>query len=165
MPMIFTLPTGSGPMESRAAGFTLVEMIVTIAILSILATGILPLSQVTYKRTREIELKRGLRVIRNALDEYKKFVDDDKIEKKADGHGYPESLEVLVEGAALKGPVEKRVKFLRRIPRDPMTENGKWGLRSYVDEPDSTVWGGQDVYDVYSTSDETALDGTPYGTW
>lgn len=152
-------------MQNRRAGFTLIELIVTISILSILATGILPLSQVTYRRTKEIELRRNLRIIRDAIDGYKKLADEKKIEKDADSSGYPDTLELLVTGVALKGPVPKKVKFLRRIPGDPMTDGGEWGLRSYADEADSSVWGGQDVYDVYSTSERQALDGTNYRDW
>ncbi|RLB36454.1 MAG: general secretion pathway protein GspG [Deltaproteobacteria bacterium] len=147
------------------AGVTFIELMVTMVILSILAMGILPLSQVTQKRIKELELKRNLRIIRKALDEYKKLADEGKIEKEAFSSGYPKSLEVLVEGVDLKGPVPFKKKFLRRIPRDPMTEDGQWGLRSYFDDPDSESWGGQDVYDVYSKSDKQALDGTYYKDW
>ena len=146
-------------------GVTLIELIAAMAIISILATGILPLSVITYKRTKEIELRQNLRIIRKALDEYKRLVDEEKIEKDALASGYPKDLSVLVEGVELKGPVPKKIKFLRRIPKDPMTEDGEWGLRSYTDEPDSEIWGGQDVYDVYSTSDKEALDGTYYKDW
>lgn len=163
--MIFTLPKGNGPLENRRAGFTLIELIVTISILSILATGILPLSQVTYRRTKEIELRRNLRVIRDAIDGYKKLADEKKIRVDADSSGYPGTLELLVTGVALKGPVPKKAKFLRRIPKDPMTDDGEWRLRSYEDEADSSVWGGQDVYDVHSKSERQALDGTYYREW
>ena len=146
-------------------GVTLIELIAAMAIISILATGILPLSVITYKRTKEIELRQNLRIIRKALDEYKRLVDEEKIQKDALASGYPKDLNVLVEGVYLKGPVPKKVKFLRRIPKDPMTEDGEWGLRSYTDEPDSEIWGGQDVYDVFSTSDKEALDGTYYRDW
>lgn len=146
-------------------GVTLIELITAMAIISILATGILPLSVITYKRTKEIELKQNLRIIRKAIDEYKRLVDEDKIEKDALASGYPKDLDVLVQGVTLKGPVPQKVKFLRRIPKDPMTEDGEWGLRSYADDPDSDIWGGQDVYDVYSTSDKEALDGTYYRDW
>jgi len=134
-------------------------------IMAILAMAVVPLSRVTYKRSKEIELKQDLRIIREAIDEYKRLVDEEKIPKQAMSSGYPESLDILVEGVELQGPVPVKRKFLRRIPRDPMTEDGEWGLRSYSDEPDSNMWGGQDVYDVYSKSDETALDGTLYRDW
>jgi len=146
-------------------GVTLIELIAAMAIISILATGILPLSVITYKRTKEIELRQNLRIIRKAIDKYKRLVDEEKIQKDALDSGYPKDLNVLVEGVNLKGPVPKKAKFLRRIPKDPLTEDGEWGLRSYTDEPDSEIWGGQDVYDVYSTSDREALDGTYYKDW
>lgn len=150
---------------SDTSGVTLIELMVTMVILGILATTVLPLSEVTVKRSKEIELRQNLRIIREALDEYKRLVDEGKIPKKAMASGYPESLEALVKGVDLAGPVPVKRKFLRRIPKDPMTEDGEWGLRSYADEPDSEIWGGQDVYDVYSKSDEVALDGTPYKEW
>lgn len=146
-------------------GVTLIELMVTMVIMAILAMAVVPLSRVTYKRSKEIELKQDLRIIREAIDEYKRLVDEEKIPKQAMSSGYPESLEILVEGVELQGPVPVKQKFLRRIPRDPMTDDGEWGLRSYSDEPDSNMWGGQDVYDVYSKSDETALDGTLYRDW
>lgn len=149
----------------RLAGFTLIELIVTMAIMSILAAGILPLSQVTYKRTKELELKRNLRIIRTALDEYKKLSDEGKIPKNANESGYPKTLEILIEGVDIKGPVVFKEKFLRKIPKEPFSENGQWGLRSYFDEAESETWGGQDVYDVYSTSDKQALDGSYYKDW
>lgn len=146
-------------------GVTLIELVATMAIISILMTGILPLSQVTYKRSKEIELRQNLRKIRTAIDSYKSMVDEGTIEKSSKESGYPETLQVLVEGVVLKGPVPRRVKFLRRIPRDPMAEDGEWNLRSYADDYNSDVWGGQDVYDVCSRSDQKALDGTNYNEW
>ncbi len=147
------------------AGVTLIELIVTMAIISVLAVGIIPLSQVSYKRTKEIELKRNLRIIRKALDEYKLTSDEYKLAKQVSDSGYPKQLDVLVGGVDLGGEIQFKKKFLRRIPKDPMTEDGQWGLRSYFDEPDSDMWGGQDVYDVYTKSDQTALDGTLYREW
>lgn len=152
------------PLRNRR-GVTLIELIVAMGILSILMSGILPLSVMTYKRSREIELRQNLRLIRNAIDEYKKLSDEGRIPMKSRATGYPENLDVLVEGVETADAVPTRIRFLRRIPRDPMTEEGKWGLRSYTDAPDSDVWGGQDVYDVYSTSDQQALDGTFYRDW
>ncbi len=149
----------------KQKGMTLIELTVTLAILSILATGILPLSKITYKRAKEIKLRRNLRIIRTALDEYKKLADENKIKTDITDSGYPENLRVLVEGVELVDQIKRKKKFLRKIPKDPMTEDGKWGLRSYSDEPDSTVWGGQDVYDIYSLSSEKALDGTYYRDW
>ncbi len=146
-------------------GVTLLELLVAVAILSILATGIMPLSVVTYKRTKEMQLRRNLRIIRTSLDEYKQLADEAKIPKSADSSGYPESLEILVEGVELKEPKPFKRKFLRRIPKDPFSEDGEWGMRSYADDADSDIWGGQDVYDVYSQSDKQALDGTDYRDW
>ena len=158
-------PPHQGPIPGGINGVTLIELIIAMAILSILMSGILPLSYMTYKRSREIELRQNLRIIRNALDEYKKHVDDGKIPKDADESGYPPNLEILVEGVESSDAVPVTYKFLRRIPRDPMTDNGEWGLRAYTDAPGSEVWGGQDVYDVYSQSDDQALDGTNYRDW
>ncbi|WP_084067224.1 type II secretion system protein [Desulfocicer vacuolatum] len=149
----------------NAWGVTLIELMATLAIISILSTGIIPLSQVVYKRTRELELRNDLRLIRTAIDEYKQLVDEQIIPVDKGKSGYPETLEVLVEGVDLNQAVKVKKKFLRRIPPDPMTESGQWGLRSYADAPDSRIWGGQDVYDVYSLSDKTALDGSLYRDW
>ncbi len=152
-------------MKNSAGGFTLIEMMATIAIISILATGIIPLSQVVYKRTKEMELRNNLRLIRTALDEYKKLVDQKIIPKSATGSGYPETLEILVTGVDLQTQTGERKKFLRRVPQDPITKEGEWGLRSYADDHDSTIWGGQDVYDIYCLSDKQAIDGTYYSNW
>lgn len=155
-----------GSWREHNAGLTLIELLVVITILSILATGILPLSQMSYKRTREIELRQNLRVIRKAIDQYKQLVDEQKITVQALSSGYPETLEILVKGVEVgSGPVPVKMKFLRHIPRDPMTEDGEWGLRSYFDDYQSDIWGGQDVYDVYSKSDKQALDGSNYRDW
>jgi len=145
-------------------GATLIELIVVMVIISILAAGIMPLSKLAYKRSREIELRQALRTVRTALDDYKADADGKKIVIAADSTGYPETLEDLVKGVQMLDTGKKK-KFLRRIPHDPMTEDGEWGLRSYADDSDSEVWGGQDVYDVYSKSDKTALDGTFYKEW
>ncbi|MDM8538180.1 type II secretion system protein [Desulfobacterales bacterium HSG17] len=152
-------------MKNKANGFTLVEMIATMAIISILATGIIPLSQVVYKRTKEMELRNNLRVIRTALDDYKKLVDEKIIPKSVSDSGYPKTLDVLVTGVDLQTQTGEIKKFLRKIPREPITEEGEWGLRSYADSSDSTIWGGQDVYDIYCLSDKQALDGTYYADW
>ena len=152
-------------MANKNCGFTLIEMMATLAIISILATGIIPLSQVVYKRTKELELRNNLRVIRTALDEYKKLVDQKIIPVSASSSGYPETLEILVTGVDLKTATGEKKKFLRRIPKDPITEEGEWGLRSYADDMESTIWGGQDIYDIYCLSDKQALDGTFYKDW
>ena len=147
-------------------GVTLIELLIAMAILAILAAGIMPLSTMTYKRTKELELKQNLRVIRKALDMYKEYADKKKIFVSAASSGYPERLDNLVDGADLIDKKKTgRIKFLRRIPQDPMTEDGEWGLRSYSDPLDSETWGGQDVYDVYSKSDKQALNGTMYKNW
>lgn len=150
-------------------GFTLVEMIITLTILAILAGAIIPLAKVAVKREKEIELRRNLRIIREAIDAYKKLSDEKKIEVEDDTEGYPPDLEALIEGVELKEGDEesdtKVMKFLRRIPKDPMTNSYDWGLRSYQDDPDSDNWGGENVYDIYTKSLGTALDGTKYKDW
>jgi len=151
-------------------GFTLVEMLVTLTILAILAAAIMPLAKIAVKRQKEIELRRNLRIIREAIDVYKKLADENKIDVEDDSEGYPPDLDTLVKGVELKageGKDEstKIVKFLRRIPKDPMTNSYDWGLRSYQDDHDSDVWGGENVYDVYTKSLGTALDGTKYRDW
>jgi general secretion pathway protein G len=155
-------------------GISLIELIVTLIILSILSLLILPSAQMTMKRNREIELRRELRQIRTAIDEYRKTYDQAVIEKKLldslNKSHYPETLQVLVDGYDFGGLVDYKKKFLRRIPADPFNppnpgEEPQWGLRSYTDQPDSSTWGGEDVYDVYSLSGGTAIDGTKYKDW
>ena len=160
------------PRFSSARGLTLVELLVAMAILSVLAAAVLPVAEVTVRRTKEIELRRALREIRSAIDAYKedydKAVKDNTLPGGASlgDSGYPEDLETLVTGKDWGGPNKIKRKYLRRIPSDPFDEYGDgWGLRSYADDADSTVWGGEDVYDVYSQSGRTALDGTSYSTW
>lgn len=160
------------PVNNR--GISFIELIVTLVILSVLAGLILPSAQMTMKRARELELRRDLRIIRTAIDEYKKYYDqaivDKKIQSVMDKSGYPETLQVLIEGYDFGGLTNYKKKFLRKIPVDPFNppqpgEEPKWGLRSYTDQPDSSSWGGEDVYDVYSLSGETAIDGTKYKDW
>lgn len=157
---------------NQRKGFTLIEMLVTVTILAILAAAIMPLAKTAIKREKEIELRRNLRLMREALDAYKKLADEKKIEVEEDSEGYPPDLETLVNGVELKEETEegkessKRImKFLRRIPIDPMTNSFDWGLRSYQDEADSEEWGEENVYDVYTKSRATALDGTKYREW
>ncbi len=155
-----------GARRARSGGLTLIELVVTIAILSILASMVLPIAKVTLKREKELELRRSLRTMREAIDEYKKYSDSGLIQKRGlRAQGYPEDLEILVEGVAQVGAIDKKLRFLRRIPVDPMTGEPIWGLRSTMDEPDSTSWGGQNVFDVYSLSPGTALDGSKYSDW
>ncbi len=150
-------------------GYSFVELLVVSVILLVLASAIAPLTQATIQRQREVELRRALREIRTAIDEYKDAVDLGVIggaNLDSDNQGYPPALETLVEGVE---PVDDasggRVKFLRRIPPDPISRQGEWGLRSYQDEPDSSRWGGDNVYDVYSRAPGTALDGSRYREW
>lgn len=152
--------------NGNSKGFTLIELIIVMAILSLMASMVVPLARTTAKRNKEIELRRNLRLIRKALDEHKRLADKGEI-SKADGEsGYPKDLQVLVDGVPLVGSAKgMKVKFLRRIPKDPMTEDGQWDKRSYFDDPDSAVWGREDVYDVYSKSEGVALDGSRYRDW
>ncbi|MFA9454467.1 MAG: type II secretion system protein [Candidatus Aminicenantaceae bacterium] len=156
--------------SERKKGFTLVEMLTAMAIVAVLAMVAIPLAKVTVKRGREIELRRNLRIIRQAIDEYKKMADEKKFEFDEDTEGYPPDLETLLEGVEVTeskdgSEVTRTVKFLRRLPRDPMTTFYEWGLRSYQDDFDSTSWGGENVYDVYTRSQGIALDGTFYSEW
>jgi general secretion pathway protein G len=149
-------------------GVTYLELLATAAILMILASAILPLGRVAQRRNDEIELRRSLRVMRRAIDQYKAAVDQGLIggtDVQLGSEGYPEDLDKLVEGVNRVGAVEGKMKFLRRIPVDPMTGEAEWGKRCYQDEPDSTSWCGDNVWDVYSASEATALDGTTYKTW
>ena len=150
-------------------GYSFVELLVVSAIILILASAVMPLTRVTMQRQREAELRRALREMRTAIDRYKDAVDLGMIgglEVEADNQGYPASLDVLVEGVELANDATgRKMRFLRRIPFDPMTQGREWGLRSYDDEPDSRRWSGDNVYDVYTTSRATALDGTRYDEW
>ena len=143
-------------------GLTLVELIVTVAILSILASAAVPLRILDVKRQRERELRHDLWEMRDAIDHYKDAADKGAIQTKVDSQNYPPDLETLVNGVDIQS---KKVKFLRRIPVDPMTGKAEWGFRSMQDDPNSDSYGGQSVFDVYSKSTATALDGTKYSTW
>ncbi len=145
-------------------------MLVTLTIVAILASAALPLAKFAVKRQKEIELRRNLRLMREAIDVYKKMADEKKFEFDEETEGYPPNLDILVEGIEIieseEGKEVERIhKFLRRIPRDPMTNSLEWGLRSYQDDLDSNVWGGDNVYDVYTKSPGTGLDGTKYRDW
>jgi general secretion pathway protein G len=143
-------------------GLTLIELIVTVAILSILASAAVPVTLFTVKRNNERELRRDLWQMRDAIDAYKDAADKHAFQTKVDSQNYPPDLETLVNGVDVQG---KKLKFLRRIPTDPMTGKAEWGLRSMQDDPTSDSFGGQSVFDVYSKSQGTALDGTKYSTW
>jgi len=152
-----------GPRRSGEAGLTLVELIITVAIVGILAAAAVPIARFQVKRTKERELRRDLWEMRDAIDRYKDAAEKGAFVTKADSFNYPPDLESLVNGVEAQGG--KKVKFLRRIPVDPMTGTAEWGLRSNQDDPDSDSFGGQNVFDVHSKSYGTALDGTKYSTW
>jgi len=149
---------------------TLLELVIAMAILAVLATVVLPMAEVSATRGKELELRRSLREIRTAIDNYKadfdRAVEEKKITPSINETGYPETLEALVEGDDWGGLYSYKRKYLRRIPKDPFDEYDEgWGLRSYKDDPDSTFYSGEDIYDVYSQSLRYALDGSPYNTW
>jgi general secretion pathway protein G len=150
------------PGGRRERGFTLIELIATVTILTVLAMMALPLANLTVKRERERELRRDLWEMRDAIDRYKDAADRGAFQGKLDSGNYPPDLETLVKGVDVGG---KKLKFLRRIPIDPMTKNADWGLRSMQDDPDSDSFGGQSVFDVYTKSQGEALDGTKYKDW
>jgi general secretion pathway protein G len=146
-------------------GFTLIELIVTVTVIAVLVGMAIPLTRNTIKREREQELHAALREMRLAIDNFKRASDLGQIQITLDGQGYPAKLQDLVDGVPLMNQVDKKIKFLRRVPLDPMTNSTEWGMRSYQDDPKSTSWGGQNVFDVYSKSEGTALDGTKYSDW
>jgi len=156
-------------MQRTQGGYTFVELLVVTTIIMILASAIMPLARVSAQRTREAELRRVLREMRTAIDKYKDAADTGQIgatELKVGNEGYPADLDVLVEGVtAANDATGRKLKFLRRVPVDPMTHSAEWGKRSYQDKPDATRWGGQNLFDVYTTSEGTALDGTKYKDW
>jgi general secretion pathway protein G len=151
------------------AGYSLIELLAVTVVLLVLASAVMPLAKVTVQRAREAELRRSLREIRTAIDRYKDAADLQQIaatDLKAGAEGYPPTLEVLVEGVRANGDASgRKLKFLRRVPMDPMTHSAEWGMRSYQDDADSTSWGGQNVYDVYTKSGGLALDGSKYVDW
>jgi len=155
---------------SASDGYTFIEILVVTTILLVLASAVMPLAQVTAQRHREGELKRYLREMRTAIDRFKDAADQGAIaatDIEANSEGYPPDLETLVEGVTMANDASgRKLRFgLRRIPIDPMTNSMEWGLRSYQDKPDATSWGGQNVFDVYTKSEATALDGTKYRDW
>jgi general secretion pathway protein G len=148
--------------RKQERGLTLVELIVTIAILGILASAAVPIPMIMVKREKERELRRELWEMRGAIDHYNDVADSGAVMIKVDSQGYPPDLETLVNGIDVQG---KKMRFLRRIPMDPMTGKAEWGFRSMQDDPDSDSFGGQAVFDVHSKSQGTALDGTKYSDW
>jgi general secretion pathway protein G len=152
--------TNTGP--NRESGLTLVELIITVAIVGILATMVLPIARFQVKRQKERELRQDLWEMRRAIDQYKDAADKGAFQTKVDSMNYPPDLETLVNGVDV---LDKKVKFLRKVPVDPMTGQSDWALRSNQDDPDTESFGGQNVFDVHSKSTGTALNGTKYSTW
>jgi general secretion pathway protein G len=146
-------------------GFTLMELLVSVFIIAILVGLALPLARNSIKREKEFELRQALRDMRTAIDKYKAASDAGMIQIKVDTNGYPENLQILVDGVTLNGAVDKKLKLLRRIPRDPMTNSTDWGFRSDQDDSKMSSWDGRDVFDVYTKSSGTAFDGTKYKDW
>ncbi len=160
---------GTGRLWRDSSGYTFVELLVVSAIVMILASAAMPLARVTTTRVREGELRRALREIRTAIDRFKDAADAQQIaafDLKPGNEGYPADLQILVDGVSVVNDATgRKLKFLRRIPRDPMTRGEEWGLRAYQDDPDVTRWSGENVFDVYTTSTGTALDGSKYRDW
>jgi general secretion pathway protein G len=156
-------------LRRSVAGFTFVELIIATAVMMILASAALPIARVSIKRQREKDLRYTLREMRTAIDKFKDYADSGRIsalELQFGSENYPASLEQLVEGVAVANDATgRKFKFLRRIPIDPLTGHAEWGLRAYQDSPDSKVWGGQSVFDVYTKAEGIALDGTKYRDW
>ena len=148
--------------DSRSCGFTFVELIVAIALIAILTGAVIPVARTAIRREKERELRDRLHEIRDAIDRYKDAADRGAFQIKLDSQGYPPDLETLAKDIDVQG---KKIRFLRSIPVDPMTKSTDWGLRSMQDDPDSTSWGGQSVFNVYSKSTDTALDGSKYQDW
>ncbi len=147
-------------------GLSLIELIVAFTILMLLSAMAVPLARYKVKRDKELQLQRAVDEIRKAIDAYKDAADGGKLPpQKLGTEGYPETLEILVEGVKAAGQVDKKIKFLRRIPKDPFTNSRDWGKRSTQDDPKANAWGGQNVFDVYTKSTEKARDGTPYAEW
>ena len=153
-----------------ASGYTFVEMLIVASLIMVLASAVQPLAKVTMQRTREAELRRALRELRTAIDDFQLAATQGgqipATALKPDSEGYPPTLDILVEGVTAANDASgRKLRFLRRVPVDPMTKSTEWGLRSYQDKPDSTSWGGQNVFDVFTKSDGRALDGTKYRDW
>lgn len=151
--------------SAKAGGFTMVELAIVCAMILILTAMVIPVSRYTQQRQKELELRYDLRLMRNAIDKYKQYSDAGLIPIDVDTEGYPKELAKLVDGIDQVGQLKKRLKFLRRVPVDPMTGKAEWGLRSLQDDATSTSWGGQNVYDVYSLSPDRAIDKSHYKDW
>jgi len=152
-------------LRAASRGFSIVELVVVCAILTILAGVAMPVVKFTRQRLKEDELRQDLREMRAAIDEYKRYADAGFIPVDFGTDGYPKDLESLVDGVDVIGQIDMKVKFLRRIPVDPFTGEAQWGLHSFQDEPDASSWGGEDVYDVFSLASGTGLNGIPYSKW
>jgi general secretion pathway protein G len=150
---------------SSETGMTLLELIIACSILVILSTAALPVARFSIVHRKEAELHRDLREMRDAIDRYKDAADRNLIRVEIGSENYPPDLETLVKGVQLGGAADRKIRFLRKIPVDPMTGQAEWGLRAVQDEPDSTSWGGKNIFDVYSKSQATASDGTRYADW
>ena len=160
------LLTRLGRRPDGARGVTLIELLVAIAVMLVLTGVVVPTVKFAVKRQRELELRRALRTMRRGIDDYKKLCDAGVFQKEGvDSECYPPELDTLVKGVERMGGLGQKIKFLRRIPYDPMTRGYEWGLRSYQDEADSDSWGRQNVYDVYTRAGGKALDGTNYKDW
>jgi general secretion pathway protein G len=155
--------------SATEGGFTFIELLIVSTILIILASAVMPLAKVNSQRQKEAELRRALREVRTAIDKFKDAADAGMIsafDLKPGSENYPADLETLVEGVGVVNDASgRKLKFLRRVPMDPFTGSTEWGLRSYQDRPDSRSWGGQNVYDIYTKADGTALDGSKYRDW
>jgi len=146
-------------------GFTIIELVLVCAVIGILTALAFPTVHYARLRAQEVELREALRDLRGAIDEYKRWSDAGLIEVELGTDGYPSELAKLAEPLPVIGQIDKKIRFLRRIPLDPLTGKATWGLRSYQDDPDESNWGGEDVFDVYSLAQGRGLDGAPYSTW
>lgn len=151
--------------RKKYRGYSLTELMVVCTLLAILSLAVFPVARFTVRRQKEMELRRVLRMMRQAIDDYKRFSDAGLIPVELGTEGYPSEMEILVEGVELVGTIGTKQRFMRRIPIDPMTGDTEWGMRSVQDDFDSSSWGGENVYDVYSLSEATGLNGVPYEEW